>query len=372
MRHVAGPPGNGNRVLLIRGLDPYTSQEEVRDRLGAEIVRLAGSHNPSQPFNVVDGRAAITRVIIIRHKGSKASCGFGFVELVSADLANALLAHLLSRVAQPVGVVINGRPVACSFANMETFELATAGGQPLYSTAWLLHGAPEGGIGNTEGWVKYRDDYLGASEIRITPTGTNMVMDPPLLAFITSLTTFAVNGNPQAANRPEAESAAPQPLDRSAGGFKMQPLKLGTGIAKKKERDDVMVALPVGEGRSVKQETSSNGGILTQSLCPSYSQAHSHPGLIVGNAANILGDPEEDEPSALPSKSKRKPRPRCCSYADMRRSMLSYTAYPGRSKHMVPPMSSQKKVKRQVVPRALQQRWAWRLAMLARVSLKTS
>jgi hypothetical protein len=76
MRDI-GPPGNGNRVLLVRGLNSQTSQEEVRDRLSAEIVRLAETMPSSDRGKVVDGRQAIKRVVIIRHRNTKTSIRIG-------------------------------------------------------------------------------------------------------------------------------------------------------------------------------------------------------------------------------------------------------------------------------------------------------
>ena len=262
MRDI-GPPGNGNRVLLIRGLDAQTSQEEVRDRLSAEIVRLAASSPSNGRGPVTDGRQAIRRVVIIRYKNTKISTGLAFVELVSTEVAAALLAHLLSRVAQPVGVVVNGKPVACSFANPEAFVLAQnpESAQPLFQTSWLIRGEPNGGIGNADDWFKYRDDYQGASEVRTPPPGASMAVDPNLEPYLNSLvvptddTVHRVKGK-----KDSGESAGPKLLDRSATGFKMQPVKLGFGAKmKKKERDDVMVALPVAGIPLSKGDTSGNG-----------------------------------------------------------------------------------------------------------------
>lgn len=262
MRDI-GPPGNGNRVLLVRGLDPQTSQEEVRDRLSAEIVRLAATMPGDGRGSVTDGRQAIRRVVIIRYKNTKISTGLAFVELVSTDIAVALLAHLLSRVAQPVGVVVNGRPVACSFANSESFVLANhpeSGNLPVQTT-WLIRGETDGGIGNVEGWVKYREDYQGASEVRTPPPGASMAIDPNLELFLASLVIPTDDVVSRTKGKKESgEAAGPKLLDRSAGGFKMQPVKLSFGAAnKKKEKDDVMVALPVAGNPVSRADVPMNG-----------------------------------------------------------------------------------------------------------------
>jgi len=246
MRDI-GPPGNGNRVLLVRGLNSQTSQEEVRDRLSAEIVRLAETMPSHGRGKVVDGRQAIKRVVIIRHRNTKTSIGLAFVEFVFTELAAALLAHLLSRVAQPVGVVVNGRPVACSFANPDAFVLAQdEEGHPLPSTNWLVKGEPNGGIGNLDGWIRYRDDWHGASEVRTPPAGASMAVDPNLEPFLQSLIAPSEQDTSAKGKQDTVDAAAPKLLDRSAGAIKMQPLKvsLGAGL-KRKDKEDVMVPLPV-------------------------------------------------------------------------------------------------------------------------------
>src|ERR1700712_3470529 len=73
---VIAPAGEGNRVLLMRGLAPDSTHEEIRDRIGAEIVRLAAAAasadtdsvaaGPARP--ITDGRPAISKVILIRNK----------------------------------------------------------------------------------------------------------------------------------------------------------------------------------------------------------------------------------------------------------------------------------------------------------------
>lgn len=262
MRDI-GPPGNDNRVLLIRGLDAQTSQEEVRDRLSAEIVRLAATMPSNGRGPVIDGRQAIRRVIIIRQKNTKISTGLAFVELVSTEVAVALLAHLLSRIAQPVGVVINAKPVACSFANPEAFVVASnpETARPLGQGNWVIRGTTNGGIGNVDDWVKYRDDYQGASEVCTPPPGSSMAVDPNLGIFLDSLVVPVEDvASKTKAKKDPNEASGPKLLDRSAAGFKLQPVKLNFGTAsKRKDRDDVMVALPVDGNAMDRTNTTVNG-----------------------------------------------------------------------------------------------------------------
>ncbi|KAJ9105059.1 hypothetical protein QFC19_003691 [Naganishia cerealis] len=270
MRDIA-PAGEGNRVLLMRGLAPDSMHEEIRDRIGAEIVRLAASASadadsaaPAGP--ITDGRPAISKVILIRNKHTKLCAGFGFIELVSNPLATALLAHLLSRTAQPVGFVINGRPVACSFANMKAFA---AVGPEGVSEAWCIPCAPSvrpGGIGGESvregGWVKYWDDTCGASLLDVSSDQDQAQgsgsRDQALDRFLEGLDVAADPGQGKdqlhvaAASAPGSGPGTPL-ASGAVGAIKMLPLKVG-----KKKEVDAMVALPV----AGLEKSGSNGAFL--------------------------------------------------------------------------------------------------------------
>ncbi|KAJ9094736.1 hypothetical protein QFC21_005894 [Naganishia friedmannii] len=289
MRDIA-PAGEGNRVLLMRGLAPDSTHEEIRDRIGAEIVRLASStagEHGAVSTTIADGRQAIERVILIRNKHTKLCAGFGFIELATPALATALLAHLLSRTAQPVGFVINGRPVACSFANMRAF--APVGPEGV-GEAWCFpcpaNGKP-GGIGRdgAGGWYKYWDDTCGASLLDVDPDfgthghGEHIAREPVLEKFLHALDVAADPSQGIGKDQPRAlgtgsglGSGPGTPLAAGGiGAIKLLPLRAG---AKKKEVD-AMVALPV--AGADRQGTSA--------------------------PVNVFGQQEEDEPAALPSKT---------------------------------------------------------------------
>jgi RNA-binding protein 5/10 len=293
-----GPPGNGNRVLFIRGLDSETSQEDLRDRLGAEIVRLAGASSVASKFPIMDGRPAIMRVVLIRHRNSKSSCGLAFVELASTELASALLAHLLSRIAQPVGFVVRSRPVACSFANPDAFVEAGEEGKPPAQTSWLIHGTAAGGLGNTTNWVKHRDDWLGASEITVGGD-----LEENLKSYLQSLIVPNEDAVARSRGKKEVtETAAPTLLDRSGGGIKLQPLK--AGFTKKKEREDVMVPLSVNGAPIANALVTSGRPRYIMSVHASSPHLFDPPLSATGSPANVLGETEDDEElTALPSKS---------------------------------------------------------------------
>jgi hypothetical protein len=272
------PVSKDNRVLLMRGLAPDSTQEEIRDRFGAEIVRLSATS--SSPGNVTDGRAAIQRVILVRNKFNKQCLGFGFIQLASTHLAAALLSHLISRTAQPVGFVINSRPVACSFANPNAFaDVGPAG----VSEPWCIpvHNRdrqPPGGIGgvasaeemDTVSWLKYWDDTCGASELPVAlDIQYPLAPDLALQVFLDSLALAAGESNQvkeTAASNPGSGSGTPLAL--GAGGIKMVPLKIG----KKKEPADGMVPLTVA---GVEKTASGRSCALGFSLTWTYTHCYS-------------------------------------------------------------------------------------------------
>jgi RNA-binding protein 5/10 len=234
---------------LIRGVSPVTQPEDIRDRLGAEIVRLA-QMDKAHTVQLSDGRSAIKRVVLIKDRHSKAPLGFGFVELASPELATGLLAHLISREAQPVGFVIDGRPIACSFANTSAF---TAAGENGHLMPWVVGGSPDGGLGGVEGWVKYWDNHAGASELIVRPDHAGVRVDPLLLSYIECIkipvTADASAGGAAEGKKSGASSSAAGGL---TGGMKMQPLKIGLGGGGKKRQGELLVPLSLG----IKSESS--------------------------------------------------------------------------------------------------------------------
>lgn len=271
----------------MRGLAPDSTQEEIRDRFGAEIMRLAAPLYP-----ITDGRYAIQRVVLIRNKYTKSCLGFGFIQLATPQLATALLSHLLSRTAQPVGFVINARPVACSFANAHAFVDVGPGGLsepwcfPMRNLDRVLGGiAGPAANGVTDGisWVKYWDDTCGASDLAVSLESDALPREPALQAFLDGL---AASDASAAKDIPSAlASGTGTPLAPGAlGAIKMAPLKIG---GKKKEQD-AMVSLPVA---GVEKPLSSG-------RCHAAASYSADPSA----AANVFGQ-EDDEPAALPSKS---------------------------------------------------------------------
>ncbi len=179
---------------------------------------------------IMDGRAGIKRIVLIRDKHTKNLTGFGFVELATTELASGLLAHLLSRDAQPVGFVIDGRPIACSFANVKAFVSA---GEEGGSVAWTIGGGVEGGLGGEEGWVRYWDTSQGASELVVHPGFRGVLPDPMLFGYIECIKASV--------EAPTGERKKEVNKEGLISG-KMVPVKIGLG----KKREGGMVPLAVG------------------------------------------------------------------------------------------------------------------------------
>ena len=134
-----GSGANNNRVLLLRGLNYYSTPAEIIARLGQEIARLVG--NTARP---AQGEKTICRLVLMLDKNARTSWGYGFVELATHQLAAALLAFLISPQTQPEGFQIFDFAVAATFANAGAFVPVPSG--PLGSEL-VVHASRHGGIG---------------------------------------------------------------------------------------------------------------------------------------------------------------------------------------------------------------------------------
>lgn len=289
----SGQPGNGNRVLLLRGLGARTEPEDVCSSVGDQIVRLsATSSTPLQ-----DGKAAIERVLLLRDRHSKLPAGLAFIELASAELATALLSYLLSREAQPYGFVVDQLPIACSFASPSSFEplldvnpdndASAAAAAAAAGRAWAVRGRSDGGIGGDDSrWYRYWDDVsAGVSEY--------VVSDADPLHALEYLEALKVAAN-EAAAASKSGSAPGKGLESSATAAahaagalqksKGQTIKIGFGGGanlKRKDRSDdvVMVSLPVADKPAAATPTSGVSSIFG------------------------TGEDDDEDPLPLPSKS---------------------------------------------------------------------
>ncbi|KAL7419762.1 hypothetical protein Q5752_005678 [Cryptotrichosporon argae] len=233
-----GSPAADSRVLLFRGLSTGTFAQDVMRRTNDEIARLVGK---------AVGPGGVERVVLIVDKVGAGSWGLAFVELVSPELAAALLPFLLSPQHQPAGFVIASRPIAASYANPTSFQPTPAG--PL-GGQFLVRAAGNGGIGDAaaegeaDAWVGYWHEQGGAVEVRAPPA------DPAVRAAF--LGTLA--GKPSAPLAEQQVTSKPEKLSGAMAPISMGAIKIGLASAsagttaqstKRKKDADVMVPLAV-------------------------------------------------------------------------------------------------------------------------------
>ncbi|WVQ73895.1 hypothetical protein IAR50_003476 [Cryptococcus sp. DSM 104548] len=234
-----GVAGGGKRVLLIRGLTHSTTSADVIYAVSKEIARMMGRQGMESK-----AESTIVRTVMIVEKGSRNSWGFAFVELASGELAAALLPFLISPQHQPSGFVINGVPVAASFADPAAFEPTPAG--PL-GGEYLIRASRHGGFGyetidKPDGaWVSYRLERAGPSEI--VPRGAPVIKEdgtveltPEHRSFLGSLA--GVPPRADAAAHVDAAKAMQQAGMKSINlSGSMAPIKLG-GVGKGKRKEE--------------------------------------------------------------------------------------------------------------------------------------
>ncbi|ODN80821.1 hypothetical protein L202_02970 [Cryptococcus amylolentus CBS 6039] len=234
-----GVAGGGKRVLLVRGLTSSTTSSDVIYAVSKEIARMMGRQGQESK-----AESTIVRTVMIVEKGLRSSWGFTFVELASSELAAALLPFLISPQHQPSGFVINGVPVAASFADPAAFAPMPAG--PL-GGEHLIRASRHGGIGyetidKPDGtWVAYRLERAGPSEI--VPRGAPSIKEdgtveltPEHRSFLGSL----AGAPPQAlaAASVDAAKAIQQAGIKSVNlSGSMAPIRLG-GMGKSKRKEE--------------------------------------------------------------------------------------------------------------------------------------
>lgn len=249
-----GQPGGGSRVLLLRGLDPGTYAGEVVRRLAEEIVRMLGKGSQ------LDAEACISRVAIIVDRASLLSWGFAFVELVTPELASALMPFLFLPQHQPNGFLISGVPVAASFANTSAFIPTPSGPQ---GGQYLIRAAGDGGIGSStmshpDGeFCAYWHQQAGAVETvprgapPVPARGASIELSDETRRFLGNLagkwkpkpSAVAPGAAGAAGGSSSSTPAADTPAGPLTGG--MQPIKIGFGnaVGKKAKEEPVMVEI---------------------------------------------------------------------------------------------------------------------------------
>lgn len=240
-----GQPGGGSRALLLRGLDPGTYAGEVVRRLAEEITRMLGKGTQR------DAEACISRVAMIVDRGSAISWGFAFVELVTPELASALMPFLFLPQHQPTGFLISGVPIAASFANPNAFIPTPSG---LMGGQFLLRAAADGGFGaatidTPDGeFCAYWHQQAGAVETvprgapPVPARGATLELSDETRRFLGNLAGKwkppKAAAAPSGASDASAESTTAAAADAAAGQALvggMQPIKIGFGNAIKKK-----------------------------------------------------------------------------------------------------------------------------------------
>ncbi|OCF30828.1 hypothetical protein I316_07551 [Kwoniella heveanensis BCC8398] len=233
MRDIS-TPGDGNRVLLLRGLDSNTTAKEIIVRMSHEVARMMGRTGQEAA-----AESTIVRVILIVDRFARSSWGYAFVELSTAELASAMLPFLLTPQHQPNGFIINHVPVAASFANPDSFVPVTAG--PL-GGEFIVRPSRNGGLASStidkpEGqWCAYWHQQAGAVET--VPRGAPLISENGIIELTPDHRTFlgVLAGVP-----PQAKLIAPS-IDLTQTGMApinigggLQPIKFGGSKGKKKE-----------------------------------------------------------------------------------------------------------------------------------------
>ncbi|GAA5913667.1 uncharacterized protein JCM6883_004044 [Sporobolomyces salmoneus] len=123
-RDVGSTP---SQILLLRGLDTLTNEEEIVAALARVGGRASGAVS----------RGGVKKIYIVRDRGSKQSWGFAFVQFSDVKLATDVLASAFNAALHPSGFRIRNRILALSFKHENSFI-------PIYAKSdWSFKG--EGG-----------------------------------------------------------------------------------------------------------------------------------------------------------------------------------------------------------------------------------
>ncbi|KAI5481851.1 RNA-binding protein [Pseudohyphozyma bogoriensis] len=199
-RDVGSAP---TQILLLRGLDPLTSEEGIVAALGAMRGRAG---------NEIREGKGVKKVMITRDRASRSSWGFCFVQFADVRLATEVLANAFNPNLYPKGFKIGSSVVAFSFCHENSFV-------PIYAKSeWSFKG--EGGQ-----QLAYWDDK--AFVTAWTPSATAPAPAPPsssaapkkvddseadMEAFFSSLDAeVSPSVAPPAAAAPSLVSAPPAP-----------------------------------------------------------------------------------------------------------------------------------------------------------------
>ncbi|KAM0752948.1 hypothetical protein T439DRAFT_378702 [Meredithblackwellia eburnea MCA 4105] len=115
-------------ILLLRGLDPLTNEEEVVQVLSSMTGRAG---------NEIRDAGGIKKVLLVKDRSSKTSWGYAFIQFSDVRLATEVLGNAFNVNIYPTGFRIRNTIVALSFSHENSFV-------PIYARSeWSFKG--EGG-----------------------------------------------------------------------------------------------------------------------------------------------------------------------------------------------------------------------------------
>ncbi|POY75100.1 hypothetical protein BMF94_1730 [Rhodotorula taiwanensis] len=113
-----------SQMLLLRGIDPLTSEDEI----ASALTRVGGRAGQEV------ARGGLKRVLLVKDRASRSSWGFAFVQLADVRLATEVLSAAFNPQFHPTGFRIRNSIVAASFSHENSFV-------PLYSPSpWSFKG----------------------------------------------------------------------------------------------------------------------------------------------------------------------------------------------------------------------------------------
>ncbi|KAK4705775.1 hypothetical protein P7C70_g438, partial [Phenoliferia sp. Uapishka_3] len=190
------------QILLLRGLDPLTSEEDITTSLSNIIGR---------PGNLIREGTGVKKVLITKDRASRTSWGYAFVQFADVRLATEVLANAFNPNLYPTGYRIRNSVVAFSFCHENSFV-------PIYAKSeWSFKG--EGGQ-----QLAYWDDKafvnawipptkgVGAVELSSKKASVDDLGDADMDAFFSSIEaeTPASAAVGPASTAPQRSTSAPQ------------------------------------------------------------------------------------------------------------------------------------------------------------------
>ncbi|GAA5820695.1 hypothetical protein JCM11251_003115 [Rhodosporidiobolus azoricus] len=191
-----------SQILLLRGLDPLSNEEEIV----AALSRVGG--RASQEI----AKGGIKKVYIAKDRGSRSSWGFAFVRFADVRLATDVLAAVFNPHFHPSGFRVRSSVVAASFSHENSFI-------PVYAASpWAFNsdGGQQLAYWDDKGFVQPWTPPLvnSAAAMKNIPKAPRAVeeakVDADMDAFLASI------GEAEPAADPSASATAPTTQPASA------------------------------------------------------------------------------------------------------------------------------------------------------------